>query len=336
MGGNSPAPADGYDQLLGDVRQILAVARDRAYQAIDNLRVQAYWQVGERIVREELRRGDRADYGERVLARLAGDLGFGRSDIYRMLRFYRAYPVLTALDQRLSWTHYTVLIDVADPAARRFYEASAIRETWSVRELRAQIRDDRYARRLAAPGGATVPSQVLPATRPPDVFRALYDVALPGLPADFSEAQLERALRADFERFLAELGPDFYLRGTQQQLVIDGSYHAVDLELYHRGIPCIVLVDLKVGAFEDRYVGQMNKYVNYYRERVAAYAWEKPAIGLIICASAGREEVRYALGGLEEKIFVAEYRRKLPSEAEIGDRLGGRGSTGGRGRGGRR
>ncbi len=83
-----------------------------------------------------------------------------------------------------------------------------------------------------------------------------------------------------------------------------------------------MLVDLKVGPFEDRYVGQMNKYVNYYRERVPAYPWEKPAIGLIICASAGREEVRYALGGLEEKIFVAEYRRKLPSEAEIGARLG--------------
>jgi len=240
-GPGSPAPLDGYDQLLGDVRQILAAARDRAYQAIDNLRVQAYWQVGERIVREELRQGGRADYGERIVARLAADLGFGRSDMYRIVRFYRAYPVMTALDQRLSWTHYTVLIDVTDTAARRFYEGWSIRETWSVRELRAQIRDDRYSRSLEAPDGAAVPARVVPASRPTEVFRALYDVALPGLPTDFSEAQLERALRADFERFLSELGPDFYLRGTQQQLVIDGSYHAVDLELYHRGIPCIVL-----------------------------------------------------------------------------------------------
>ncbi len=42
--------------------------------------------------------------------------------------------------------------------------------------------------------------------RPLDTFRALYDVELPGLPANFSEAQLEAALRADFERFLGELG----------------------------------------------------------------------------------------------------------------------------------
>lgn len=81
-------------------------------------------------------------------------------------------------------------------------------------------------------------------------------------------------------------------------------------------------VDLKVGPFEDRYVGQMNKYVDDYRERVPPYPWERPTIGLIICASTGREEVRYALGGLEGRIFVAEYRRKLPSEVAIGAHLG--------------
>lgn len=49
--------------------------------------------------------------------------------------------------------------------------------------------------------------------------------------------------------------------------------------------------------------------------------WEKPTIGLIICQSAGRDEVRYALAGLEERIFVAEYQVRLPSEQEIKERL---------------
>jgi hypothetical protein len=67
----------------------------------------------------------------------------------------------------------------------------------------------------------------------------------------------------------------------------------------------------------------MNKYVNSYRERVPSSPWERSAVGLISCASAGREGVRHALGGLEGRIFVAEYRRKLPSEATIGVGLGG-------------
>ena len=85
--------------------------------------------------------------------------------------------------------------------------------------------------------------------------------------------------------------------------------------------PAFRLVDLKIGVFEDRDVGQMNKYVTYYRERVPQYPWEKPAIGLIVCARAGREEVHYALGGLEAKVFVAEYRVQLPSEQRIKERL---------------
>lgn len=83
---------------------------------------------------------------------------------------------------------------------------------------------------------------------------------------------------------MAELGPDFYIRRRQQPLTIDGQLHRSDLELYCRAIPCIVLVDFKVGVFEDHDVGQMNKYVTYYRARVPQYPWEKPAIGPIVCA----------------------------------------------------
>jgi hypothetical protein len=120
---------------------------------------------------------------------------------------------------------------------------------------------------------------------------------------------------------LEELGPGFYVRRSQQPILIDGQYHSVDLELYNKDIPATVLCDLKLGPFKDAYVGQMNKYVSYYRERVPRHAWEKPAIGLIVCESAGGDEVRYALAGLEEKIFVAEYQVRLPTETAIKERL---------------
>ena len=82
-----------------------------------------------------------------------------------------------------------------------------------------------------------------------------------------------------------------------------------------------MLCDLKLGPFKDAYVGQMNKYVSYYRERVPRHEWEKPTIGLIVCESAGRDEVRYALAGLEERVFVAEYQVRLPTEETIKERL---------------
>jgi len=316
----SPLPPD-YDALLGEIRGLLQTARDRAYQAVDNIKVQAYWQVGERIVRAELDHKERADYGARVVEQLARDLHVGRTTLFRILRFYRAYPLMATLSTQISWIHYDLLSGIDDRAERAFYEAEIVRDAWSTRQLEEQIKAGLYQRAVQAPRPFVSAAPVAPLVRAADVFRSLYSFAVPGLPAVFDESQLEAALLANFQRVLEELGPSFYIRRSQQPILIDGQYHSVDLELYSRAIPATILCDLKLGPFRDAYVGQMNKYVAYYRERVPLYEGEKPTIGLIVCESAGRDEVRYALAGLEEKIFVAEYQVRLPTAERIKERL---------------
>ena len=130
------------------------------------------------------------------------------------------------------------------------------------------------------------------------------------------QKNIKDKILTNFEKFLSELGPDFSILGRQVPAKIDGQTHSIDMVLYHRGIPCAVLVDLKVGKLGSRDIGQMNKYIGYWR-RHKQYEHEQPTIGLIICREAGREEVVYALDGLEEKIFIAKYKVKLPSERKI-------------------
>ena len=315
---------DDYNALLGEIRGLLQTARARAYQAVDNIKVQAYWQVGERIVRAELEHKERADYGARVVEQLAHDLKISRPVLFRIVRFYRSYPIVTALSSQISWSHYDLFSGIEDRAEREFYEAEVVRGAWGVRQLDEQIKAKLYQRAVQGVDGAAAavaPPRIVPAVRPEDAFRGLYSFVVPGLPAGFDEAQLEAGLLANFQRFLEELGPGFYVRRSQQVMIIDGQLHSVDVELYNRDIPATVLCDLKLGPFKDIYVGQMNKYVSYYRERVPRHEWEKPTIGLIVCQSAGRDEARYALAGLEEKIFVAEYQVRLPPEEKIKERL---------------
>ena len=88
---------EGYDTLLQEIRGLLQTARNRAYQAVDNIKVQAYWQVGERLVRAELEHKDRADYGSRVIEQLARDLGMAARVIYEIVQFYRTYPLVHTL-----------------------------------------------------------------------------------------------------------------------------------------------------------------------------------------------------------------------------------------------
>ena len=311
---------DGYEELLKDIHSLLERAKNQAYKTVDNLRVQTYWQIGERIVRAELEHKERLDYGKRVIEKLAKDLGFQKRDIYRIVQLYKAYPIVTSLMSQLTWTHYTVLITIENQEERRFYELQTIQNSWSVRELRKNIQSDLYKRTINENAPAIVTSTPPIPIPPEQIFKDTYNFDFLELQEGYSEKQLEDGLLANVEKLLLEFGCDFSLVGRQRKIVIDQQIHTIDIEFYHRGIPCIILADLKIGRFRSEYVGQMNKYLNYYREN-KMYPWEKPPIGLIICEHKGIEEVHYALGCLQNKIFVAEYKTKLPSETEIKNAL---------------
>ncbi len=308
---------EGYNEILRDIRSLLEKATYQAYKAVDNLRVQTYWQIGERISRGELEHKERADYGEKIIEGLTSDLNMQKSTLYDVLQFYTTYPILHALRGELSWTHYRILMRVANAEERGFYEIQTIQNTWSTRRLESQIKSNLYQGILKE--GKLSKIQPLPLTPilPEQVFKNTYNFDFLQLRKGHSERQLEEGLLANVERLLLEFGPDFSLTGRQRKIIIDHEIHTVDLEFYYRGIPCIILVDLKKGKFKSEYVGQMNKYLNYYQEN-KMYPWEKSPVGLIICEYKGKEEAHYALGGLENKIFIAEYKAKLPSEEEIG------------------
>ena len=304
-----------YKNLLAELKSIITKGQIKAYQAVDNIRVQTYWQLGERIVREELKHKDRADYGLYLINNLALDLRIPKRNLYRIVKFYRCYEKVASLMPQLSWTHYYQLVDIENDQKRSFYENKAIIHSWSVRELRRQIKAQLYENTPKKNIQAVFQTK-LPAIRPQEVFKATYDFDFIELHTDPDEKDLEDKILSNFEKFLHELGEDFSILGRQVPIKIDGQAHHIDMVLYHRGIPCVVLVDLKIGKLDSRDIGQMNKYIGYWR-RHKQYDHEQPTIGLIICREAGREEVIYALDGLEKKIFVAKYKVKLPSEAKI-------------------
>ncbi|MEW6040800.1 MAG: PDDEXK nuclease domain-containing protein [Elusimicrobiota bacterium] len=307
----------GYNILLNDIISILEKAKYHTYKAVDNLRVQTYWQVGERITRDELQYKYRADYGEKIIENLANDIGITRQTLTRAVKFYRVYPIVTALRLQLSWTHYEVLLSLPSKQ-REFYELQTIQNTWSSRELENQIKSHLYER-IYKEGKMVVSKPLVPAL-PEKLFKDTYNFDFIKFNEDYSEKAIEDGLIKNVEALLLEFGQDFSLSGRQRKIIIDNQIHTVDIEFFHRGIPCIVLVDIKVGKFRSEYVGQMNKYLNYYKEK-RKHDWEKNPVGLIVCEYKGEEEVRFALGGLENKIFVAEYRKKLPTERDIRKKL---------------
>lgn len=105
----------------------------------------AYWEIGEQIYKA-CGENDRAEYGKNLLKYLSDRLtaefgkGFDESNLRRMRQFYMTYPIRDTLCHELSWSHYRILMKIADKSARDFYTEECAKSAWSVRQLERQKR----------------------------------------------------------------------------------------------------------------------------------------------------------------------------------------------------
>lgn len=346
----------GYDSFLDGVTQLLAESRRATARSVNAVLTLTYWEIGRRIVEFEQQGKKRADYGTALLKRLSADLtrqfgrGFSERNLQLMRRFYDGWQISQTLSAKsqgesrlpipqtlsaklvqahhlfpLPWSHYVRLLSVRKKAAREFYETEAIRGGWSIRQLERQINSQFYERTALSKNKAAMLTKGQTPTSS-DLVTADQEVKDPyileflDLKDEYSESDLEEALIRRLESFLLELGGDFAFIGRQRRLRIGDEWYRVDLLFFHRGLRCLVIVDLKLGRLTHADAGQMHLYLNYAREH-----WtrpdENPPVGLILCAAKNEVLAKYALEGLPNKVVAAEYRTTLPDEERIAAEL---------------
>jgi predicted nuclease of restriction endonuclease-like (RecB) superfamily len=215
------------------------------------------------------------------------------------------------------------LLGVANPAAREFYEAEALRGGWTIRQLDRQIGSQFYERTASSKDKAAMLRQGQAVTAddvvtPEEEIKQPYVLEFLNLKDEYSETDFEAALVATLETFLLELGGGFAFIGRQRRLRIGDEWYRIDLLFFHRRLRCLVIVDLKLGKFTHADAGQMHLYLNYAREHWTL-AGENPPVGLILCAEKDSAVAKYALQGLPNKVLAAEYRTALPNEKLLVD-----------------
>ncbi len=133
---------------------------------------------------------------------------------------------------------------------------------------------------------------------------------------EYSENDLEQAIIDHLQSFLLEIGRGFCFEARQKRITFDNTHYRIDLVFYHRILKCHVLIDLKIGEFSHADSGQMNVYLNYYKDHEMEKG-DQPPIGIILCASNNESLVKYATAGLPHKLFVSKYMINLPNEEEL-------------------
>ncbi|MDH5186738.1 MAG: PDDEXK nuclease domain-containing protein [candidate division WOR-3 bacterium] len=332
-----------YSYLFNRIAEIIAEARTKVVREINTAQVLAYWEIGREIVEFEQKGKLRAVYGEALIVRLAKDMterfgkGFSERNLRNMRTFYLNFPIRqtlsaeftedkesrtpTKLEPMVSWSHYCELLKIEEPLARSFYEREAIQNNWSVRELKRQINSMLFERLALSKDTKAVmkmakKGQVI--EKPEDAIKDPYVLEFLNLKEEtsYSESQLEQALIDKLQDFLLELGKGFTFVARQRRITIVNRHYRIDLVFYNRLLKCFLLIDLKTGELDHADVGQMNFYLNYFRENEKAEGENNP-IGLILCAQKDNIFAKYVLGGLNNKVFASKYKLALPSEKEL-------------------
>ena len=316
--------------MILEIRELLETTRKNVAQQVNTQMLTTYWNIGRIIVEYEQQNQLRAEYGKQTLRELSKELtrefgkGFSRSNLQNMRAFYLAYEKCQTVSGKLSWSHYCELLSITDENKRSFYEKEAVNSGWSVRELKRQIDSSLYERLLLSSGDAnkekvlSLAQKGIEISQPADIIRDPYVFEFLGVPEDkpMLESDLERALVAQIEKFLLELGRGFMFVGTQQRITLNNTHYYVDMVFYNKILRAYVLIELKTKKLTPEAAGQLNMYLNYYAAEVND-SDDNPPIGIILCTEKDSIAAEYALGGLSNNIFASRYVLYMPDKEQL-------------------
>lgn len=327
------SPVIESEALLHDIRQLIEDSRSRLAVTVNSALTLLYWNIGLRIHTEVLK-GERAEYGEQIVATLAKQLetsygrGFSSKNLRHMLRFAESFPdanIVSTLSRQLAWSHFLELIYLKDPLQRDFYTQMCAQERWSVRRLRERKDTLLFERTALSRQPDEVLSSELAALReagditPALVLKDPYILDFLGLKDRYLEKDLEDAILRELENFLLELGAGFTFVARQKRLQIDNDDFYIDLLFYNRRLKRLVAIDLKMGDFKAADKGQMELYLRWLAKHEQEPGEASP-LGIILCS--GKKQEQIELLELDQTgIHVAEYLTELPPKAVLQQKL---------------
>lgn len=337
-------PQETEIDFIQEVKELLNSARERTKTAINIAMVYTYYEIGRRILKQEQKGLNRAEYGKKILKQLSSALtkefgkGYSISNLKTIRQFFVVYSqdrigqtafsqsqnLPTTLEGRrfyLGWGHYVRLMRISNLEERHFYEIETYKNNWSVRELNRQFDSALYERLALSKNKEKVielsnKGQII--DKPMDAIKDPYVLEFLNLKEDntYSEKDLETKIINKLQLFLLELGKGFTFVQRQMRLTLDDQHFYADLVLYNRLLRCFVVIDLKIGKIKHQDIGQLQMYVNYFDRHVKTPD-ENKTIGILLCKEKSDAVIEMTLPKDNDQIFASKYETVLPSKEEL-------------------
>lgn len=307
-------------QFYKDVREILLQARELSYKNASEIMTQAYWNVGKRIVEQELLGQERAKYGSYLIKNLSRELsdefgtGFSIASLKNCRQFYLTFPQDSygyAMIKKVPWSHLRNIMRISDKDERNFYLNEVANENWSVRTLERNIKSGYYKRMLST----QLPNKentTLEFVKDPFVLEFMGVKQNDG----HLESDVEKAIINNLQKFLLEMGKGFSFVGRQMRICTETTEFYIDLVFYNFILKCFVLIDLKTAKLTHQDIGQMDMYVRMFDD-LKRREDDNPTIGIIFCTDKDETMVKYSVLHENQQIFASKYMTVLPTIEEL-------------------
>ena len=344
-----------YQEWLVDLKKTIRTVQAKAALQVNKELLVLYWHLGQQILKKQ----EVSSWGDSLINQLSSDLclafpemkGFSRSNLFYIKKWVLFYsekvpqavgqlenpalgekvPQVVGLLIQIPWGHHRELITKCnDLQEALFYTQETINNNWSRADLLRELKGNLYQRKGSA-------QHNFAATLPPpeaDLLRAtlkspyIFDFLTIG--AEAKERDIEKAMIDQIQRLLLELGRGFAFMGKQYQIKVGDNDFFIDLLFYNVTLHAFLVIELKFSEFKPAYVGQLNFYQSVIDAQMKGKG-DNPTIGLLLCTSADKIVVEYALRNLKSPVGVSEYRLtnevpldfkdSLPSVEELMNRL---------------
>lgn len=314
--------------FVTEIKQILEQARQKAYSSVAFAMIEGYWLMGKRIVEQEQKGKNRAEYGNELINNLSAALGKGFSarTLREIRQFYTTFSDIKDLAHKcakLNWSHLRIIMRISDKNARSYYLKEANDNNWNVRTLERNINTMYYQRLISSQNQSAVTKEMQDKTNDFQVEKYEF-IKTPSvleflnLPPNktYTEHQLEQALIDNIQQFLLELGKGFSFVARQKHIRTETADFFIDLVFYNYILKCFVIVELKTDKITHQDIGQLDMYVRMFDDLERPQG-DNPTIGLLLCTETDKTIAKYSVLSESKQLFASKYLPYLPTEEEL-------------------
>ena len=310
-----------------EILDLINKSRRNAMKSVNHELIELYWKIGGYISDKCAFNG----WGNSIVQNLSefikktepNSKGFSSQNLWRMKQFYETYhqnKKLSLLVREIGWTNNMIIVSQTKTnEEKEFYLRLVAKESYTKQELERQLVSGLFERTMLSKENISpVAREIYPTIK--EYVRDYYTLEFLGLEERFSERKFQKAILANLKQFILEFGKDFLFVEEEFRIQVGNADYFVDLLFYHRGLNCLVALELKVGEFKPEYMGKMDFYLGALDKHVKK-PHENSSVGIIMCRTKDENIVEISLNRSTSPTIISQYETQLISKELLRSKL---------------